>query len=103
MSDAENDVFGYPLTYSHPFTSLSGKQLIAEILKCNRNVLNYIVPDNHFPAWDIAQKLDKYGLTPTPKQEMALRNVYEFYVDQQSLEDSDVDWYGFDPMDYGDR
>lgn len=62
---------------------LSGKtddEILQTALNCGKK-LNDIT--SSFPAFDVAQKLNKNKWTPTPKQRRAIINITAFYLTQK--------------------
>lgn len=52
--------------------------IITEVVKCGSRI-NNIVPNNGFPAYDIALNMYDYRKTPTTRQRQALINVLAHY------------------------
>ena len=54
--------------------------LIEEVIRCGKRI-NRVVPNNQFPAFDVAIELYRDGnpKTPSPKQRQALINVLARY------------------------
>jgi len=57
---------------------LSDSQLIDACIAVGTD-LNKIVPNNRFPAYDVAKRLSNYKKAPTQKQRDVLINVLSFY------------------------
>lgn len=55
------------------------KQLLKFLLNMNKDELNQQVPNNSFPAWDIAERLYKNNWEVSSKQRKALINTASYY------------------------
>jgi len=60
------------------YTDYPDWMLIEEVIRCGKG-LNNAVPDNGFPAFDIASELHYTAKKPTPRQRRALINVMARY------------------------
>lgn len=64
--------------------SLTDHALIDAVLTAEKDVINNIVAENRFPAYDIALRIKRQNLTLSNKQRKALQNVYGYYHFKQS-------------------
>jgi hypothetical protein len=60
------------------YADYPNQTLIDAVIRCGTGI-NKSVPNNGFPAFDIAIELDTTGKKPSPKQRQALVNVLASY------------------------
>jgi len=83
LFDAEmaREEFFYDLqSRKEKMSEKSDKKILNLALSCGKQ-LNEVT--EHFPAYDVALKLNKNNWTPTPKQRQAIINVTAFYLTQK--------------------
>jgi len=78
LEDAEQGAWEELSYISQANELLSDSQLIDACIAVGTD-LNKIVPNNRFPAYDVARRLSTYKKAPTQKQRDALVNVLSFY------------------------